>query len=365
MTQEQKAKAYDEALEWMRELYPGLHGATKKDAEHYFPELKEIENERIIRAIIDALYSHNNSINLLSSRGYQMEDIKAWLEKQKEQKPITINQNEKEFLADEITAFLCNYDKEFDGEDPVPSEVAEHFYLLGKQAQEQKPAEYLSKEKVFAIMNKLTSLSFCVPLGSDEEKKIHEITCDVSSLLDYPIEQKSAEWSEEDKQNYKVICSIIHGTYVIETQETQDKLLSWLKSLKPQPMQEQKPAEWNEEDEDMLNSCISSIEESKENRYAYKENDGDTSYDREIAWLKSLRPVKQEQKPEAKLTGWVARDKEFDSYLGIGLILFDEKPRRSFDTWSGEIVSQLPWRLFPDLKWVDPPMEVEVTIRRK
>ena len=50
------------------------------------------------------------------------------------------------------------------------------------------------------------------------------------------------------------------------------------------------PAEWSEEDADILNCCISSIEEAKENRYAYKETDGDTSYDREIAWLKSLRP---------------------------------------------------------------------------
>lgn len=39
----------------------------------------------------------------------------------------------------------------------------------------------------------------------------------------------------------------------------------------------------------MLNSCISSTEEAKENRYAYKETDGDTSYDHEIAWLKLLR----------------------------------------------------------------------------
>lgn len=49
-----------------------------------------------------------------------------------------------------------------------------------------------------------------------------------------------------------------------------------------------RPKEWREEDEEMLNSCISSIEESKENRYACRENDGDTSYDREIAFLKSL-----------------------------------------------------------------------------
>jgi hypothetical protein len=51
---------------------------------------------------------------------------------------------------------------------------------------------------------------------------------------------------------------------------------------------EEKPAGWSEDDEEMLNSCISSIEESKENRYAYKETDGDTSYDREIAFMKSL-----------------------------------------------------------------------------
>ena len=69
-------------------------------------------------------------------------NILRWADEHpKEQKPITINQDEKEFLANEVTAFLCNYDKEFDGEDPVPSEIAEHFYLLGKQAQEQKPTE--------------------------------------------------------------------------------------------------------------------------------------------------------------------------------------------------------------------------------
>ena len=66
-----------------------------------------------------------------------------------------------------------------------------------------------------------------------------------------------------------------------------------------------------------------------------------------------------------KLTGWVARDREFDSYYGTGLILFREKPRKSYDCWNGDIVAQLPWELFPDLKWVDEPMEVEVTIRRK
>lgn len=139
MTREEKAKRYDEALEWMRELYPGLHGATKEDAEHYFPELKESEDERMLRVIRLALTDVPEE--RFTTEGTSFLKVLAWLEKQKEQKPVTINQDEKEFLADEITAFLCNYDKEFDGEDPVPSEVAEHFYLLGKQAQEQKSAE--------------------------------------------------------------------------------------------------------------------------------------------------------------------------------------------------------------------------------
>ena len=56
----------------------------KEALEILIPEFTESEDEKIIRAIIDALYSHTNSINLLSSRGYQMGNIEAWLEKQKE-----------------------------------------------------------------------------------------------------------------------------------------------------------------------------------------------------------------------------------------------------------------------------------------
>ena len=65
---------------------------------------------------------------------------------------------------------------------------------------EQKPVEYLSKRKVYDIMNKLTELSMSelIPLESEEYIKIHEITSDVCSLLDYPIKQKPAERSLED-----------------------------------------------------------------------------------------------------------------------------------------------------------------------
>lgn len=69
-------RKYKEALEWMRSVYDGLHGAIKEDAEHYFPELKENENEYIRQRIIHALRG-----DVLDME----ETIKgiAWLEKQK------------------------------------------------------------------------------------------------------------------------------------------------------------------------------------------------------------------------------------------------------------------------------------------
>ena len=99
-------------------------------------------------------------------------------------------------------------------------------------------------------------------------------------------EQKPAEWSLEDEAIISCIVCCLDGQFVTEAARKQ--CLEWFnkhrKDFLNQPKQE-----LSEEDEEMLNSCISSIEESKENRYAYRENDGDTSYDREIAWLKSLK----------------------------------------------------------------------------
>ena len=395
MKTEEKAKKYDEALEWMREVYPTLTGAAKEDAEHYFPELKESEDEKIrkeiisflqddidrincrvsgdyddrdeddiehqnwckkaiaylekqkeankaietvekidkyidehlanahdmkdsnpekkyyrgwddalgiIAAILQDVYSEEKKkeqnsedeeysdftiyhplkngkgnyecipysfygsltsfsedkdlIDFLRTCFYTEEECNEWIKQQKEQKPVTINQDEKEFLADEITAFLCNYDKEFDGEDPVPSEIAEHFYLLGKQAQEQK----------------------------------------------------SAEWSENDENKLNHILEIVHIASGREVSvDEKEELESFLKSLRPQP----------------------------------------------------------KQKPEVKLKGWVARDSKYNSYFGLGLVLFKGKPRRSGECWSGAIAAQLPWESFPDLKWEDEPLEVEIIIRKK
>lgn len=413
-------KKYNEALNWMRELYPGLHGETKEDAEHYFPELKESEenkDERIRKAVVELVKRTPSSMFDADTVGKWIgashDEILAYLEKQKEhipyidfvikphkgddtnpydmgaseaqdyiikrgfsnpfidgevyvderhiiqtignilkwadehpkeqkpsinidqlkslmlqylqeaanekndsdieadtdkwarkilgynfeQKPITINQDEKEFLAEEITAFLCNYDKEFDGEDPVPSEVAEHFYLLGKQAQEQKPADeqFPPLEGLDAIKAKYYDDGF--KNGFDEG---------VESV-------KPAEWSKNDTVFLNEITDFFEN-HTIRLQHDLDMYAHWLKSL---------PERFN------------------------------------------LQP-KPEQKPEVKMKWFVARDS--CNRDDCGLAAYKHKPFRASAFWVNEYsldTIKLPWQAFPDLKWEDEPMEVEIIIRKK
>ena len=113
--------------------------------------------------------------------------------------------------------------------------------------------------------------------------------------------QPKNEWSEEDehRRNDAIYFLETAKTHYADTSEL-DATISWLKSLQNRgnslKNNTNSPNEWSEEEEDMLNRCISSIDEAKENRYYYNEIDGDTSYDEEIKWLKSLRPQKQKER---------------------------------------------------------------------
>ena len=98
-------KKYKEALNWMQSLYDGLHGATKKDAEHYFPELKESEDERIRKELICFL---ETEIPQCAARDKYV----AWLEKQKEFVSVDFDDVWEVADCDELTAPLGKYSKD-------------------------------------------------------------------------------------------------------------------------------------------------------------------------------------------------------------------------------------------------------------
>ncbi len=93
-------KKYKEALDWMQSLYSGLHGATKEDAEHYFPELKESKDERIRKTIYGWIYTQPSQF---FDNGFSKEEMLAWVEKQGEQKPV---EDAKTLDADKVIEWL-------------------------------------------------------------------------------------------------------------------------------------------------------------------------------------------------------------------------------------------------------------------
>ena len=101
---------YKQALGWMQSLYGGLHGITKEEAEHYFPELKESEGEMIRKDIIS--YLRNEKIVKRYISDIEVEKWIAWLENQDKQyipaKEIILNVWELGEMWKEITKGMSN-----------------------------------------------------------------------------------------------------------------------------------------------------------------------------------------------------------------------------------------------------------------
>lgn len=130
LTIEQKAKAYDEALErtksWVKGEYPECFTEAQKTAEFIFPELKESEDERMWKLI--KKYVHYNISDIaLNADHITREQLESWLEKQGtsytkkdvddaylEGISVAKNEMEKQYEADyqirkDIATFIFNY----------------------------------------------------------------------------------------------------------------------------------------------------------------------------------------------------------------------------------------------------------------
>ena len=183
MTQEEKAKAYDKALEKARKMYNSTYHPTEghggvcynnADLETLFPELKESEDEKVIKEIISIVKSYRESC--ITEGNHRFDDCIAWLEKQGEQKPAWSEEDGIELYT--IINFLKN-----------PS-----------------------------------TAKSCPTLRSNAIDWL-------KSLKDRV--QPKQEWGEEDlyMQEQAIKCVNNSGKLEVSTEDIAD----WLKSLKPQP----------------------------------------------------------------------------------------------------------------------------------
>ena len=225
MTQEGKAKRYDEALEELRGLLECVREEKREileeDITSIFPELQENEDERIRKGII-----RNLQYLMDMSEGFVKEDLQeriAWLEKQGEQKSIE--------WSGKIGV------KHADGKLKEMLDRKEHHAWSEKYI-----ADVFEKVGLAKIVREQSNDALTIAL-QDAMIELSKVT----------LQPKSTAWSQEDKKTLERVIRCIENHDYMNVDD-----IHWLKSIKdralPQPMQE-----WTAEDEEELKIALDTL----------------------------------------------------------------------------------------------------------
>lgn len=213
-------KKYNEILAWAKKYKARLNGVPIEDI---FPELRESENERMRRKTINCLTMHNKGC--IDAK--DIDECIAWLEKQKEQKPVEWTELTWKDIV-ELEGIINNVHYDFSagiGQESFGKEVLERFRNkkddVEVDACEQNPA--WSEEDI----EKMVSARARKSGSTNAEMQFYRqgIEDTIKSLSPQP----KQEWSEEDERILKgIIGKIDHDqTYGV----SKDEMLNFLKKL--------------------------------------------------------------------------------------------------------------------------------------
>ena len=255
-------KKYNEAMERARSMYE-----SKDDAElaaFIFPELRESEDERIrkflIKLVNDGFTHFPDSLSKI--------DVLDYLEKQKES---TWTEEDESFRKHILPRIL--------NPKGWTMEQIEADRKLLKEFVERQKNKWLEKQKEPENVSATTMAPSCWEVEQKEQKPVPKF-----SVGDYVIDT-----------NYKCeplyqIVGIDKECYICEyrgDKEMGDRTVMHFTFNNPYLRLEQKPAEWGEEDEEMIKMILGDLEWERRNTTVDKDI---RHYDKEIAFLKSLRP---------------------------------------------------------------------------
>lgn len=243
-------KLYEELVQRARELHEGGNALTKLQMEIVCPELAESEDERIRKELMCHIQGEIDTYDNMVSGDYDPRDkedkkvhsmlkrAKAYLEKQK------VNTE-----GDFARGYDCGY------ECCLNSNGAEWF----EKQKEQKPVVYVPKFRVgdkvlstnnphltydileVGLINELGNPDYRVEILTDEQSdtphNIRLIECQKMDKWGKLIEQKPAEWSEDDEDIIYSIC-----LFLIQAEQSKrygsiqiaqiEECLNWLKFLR-------------------------------------------------------------------------------------------------------------------------------------
>ena len=240
MTTEEKAKAWDEAIERAKSKIRNDkdHVLYEEDILDIFPSLKESDEERIRKEIVNFINHKKAMGSVTPEESKRTGSWVAWVEKQGEQKPI--EEVKPKFRVGDVIR-LKGYTAEY----TIESISGECYHGKGWG--------------------------------------LH-ISCDD----DYELVKQNNAWSKEDENLFRCAIDAIKQESKVRTdgcldEEVGGMVIDWLKSLKervlPKPKQE-----WSEKDKCMLNNVIDTLKPLSQTTHSgYAINSM-------IDWLKSLKP---------------------------------------------------------------------------
>ena len=228
-------KKYKEIIEKFREaLAPKngceISGLTRDCVEEILPELKESEDEKIIKTIKCCLRYCNGGQEDYTLYNDDYDKCISWLERQGEQKPVN--------------------KQDYSGLDGFERAIHRGFLCAGVEN---------------------------VPVTIIKET--------AQDCLSH-IAQKPAEWSEDDIHNIQDIDAVLFYDRLL-LKDKCIKLRSWLENLKNRVKPKQ---EWSEKDGEMLGRVDDSLHYYQTKLREEKSYEAADMVREELSWLKSLRP---------------------------------------------------------------------------
>lgn len=359
------------------EVYNGLINTKIKEAFEFFaPELRESGDERIRKELVAFFIEVQNREG---KEGYwhdlEVGHILAYLEKQKEQKPVDYDAELKK-CKDNPLYFYDKYVKiklkpaEWSTNDKAfikdcahildengYAESAERLLSMfpvkpAESRKRNKPKEsWLSKAKYELehadelLIKRQEELGEIRELKDKEQKPAETETiiscnghCEECSCFNagrkYEQEENnSAEWSEDEEQmfgnilnHYSLIEAPTDGNGI-----SKERYLAFIKSLRPVK------TEWSEEDKKMIDTIVSVLGQYIDYKAVSGTGSGYATprYSKEIAWLKSLRPPKDCSGCSKHLQGYIdgrgdAENKLLEMY---GILLIPDGELRMKPRW--------------------------------
>ena len=238
ITTEEKAKAYDEALERAKTLYENANGMIlKKWVEQVFPELAESEDEKVREELIKHLKEGAEGYEPAGdSSDYQR--WLAWLRKQGEPKPeenkgniggISANWSVEDMSKAQRICKYLNEAKKYYADITEVRECIEWLKSLQDRVQPQPKQWWRAEEEAVldALIRRLK--------GEDIYVSPHLAVECLESLKGRVLPKQ--EWSEDDEQHIDSLLKRLDALCRNKFERTRFAISEdrdWLKSLRPQ-----------------------------------------------------------------------------------------------------------------------------------